>query len=87
MGPDPILARHLEDQKLTVGQTVTARWQDWRGRFAEQAKVVTLKARSVQVELLRAAGSYPAGYRLELPRFCDFERWRRQCGVMVEGRD
>ena len=81
MGPDSILTQQLEDQKLAVGQEVLARWHDACGRFCAQAKVVALRARSVQVELVRAVGGHPAGHRLELPRISDFERWTSAHGV------
>jgi hypothetical protein len=81
MGPDPILAQHIEDQKLAVGQQVLARWPDFHGSTSGPALVVSLKPRSVQVQLLRSAGSYPAGYRLELPRISDFEHWSSRHGV------
>lgn len=84
MGPDPILLRHLEDQRLSVGQRVQARWHDHRGRFSAPAMVVALKPRSVVVELQRATGSHPAGHRLKLPRLSDFEHWTRDYGVMCE---
>ncbi len=81
MGPDPILSQHLEDQRLSVGQQVLARWHDYRGRFSARAIVVALKPRAVVVELLRAAGVHPVGYRLELPRISDFEHWTSEHGV------
>lgn len=84
MGPDPILCRHLEDQKLKLGQLVIAHWKGWQGRFSIRARVVALKARSVQVELQRAAGDYPVGHRLELPRICDSERWSKDRGVSID---
>ncbi len=81
MGPDPILSQHLEDQQLAVGQQVVARWHDYRGRFSARAIVVVLKSRAVVVELLRAAGTHPAGHRLELPRISDFDHWASDYGV------
>ena len=84
MGPDPILTQRLEDQKLQVGQTVLARWHDERGRFSVPARVVALRARSVQVELLRAAGGRPVGHRIELPRISDFEHWNSEHGVVFD---
>ena len=83
MGPDSILTQQLEDQKLAVGQEVLARWNESCGRFCAQAKVVALRARSVQVELVRAAGGHPAGHRLELPRISDFEHWSSAHGVRL----
>jgi len=84
MGPDPILAQHLEDQQLAPGKQVVARWHDWRGRFAAQARVVALKPRTVLVELMRPAGAYQTGQRLELPRISDSEHWSNEHGVRLQ---
>jgi hypothetical protein len=81
MGPDPILSQHLEDQKLAVGHPVLAHWHNWRGRFSARALIVALRPRSVLVELQRATGIYPTGYRLELPRISDSEHWASDHGV------
>ena len=84
MGPDPILNQHLEDQKLRVGQTVVAFWRTPTGRARARATVVAVKPRSLVVELQRAAGSHPAGYRLELPRISDFEHWSSDHGIAFD---
>jgi len=84
MGPDPILKQQLDDQKLAVGQIVIARWHDLRGRFSGRARVIVLRTRSVQVELLVSTGSYPAGHQLELPRISDFEHWSSERGILFE---
>ena len=84
MGPDPILAQHLGEQKLQVGQQVVACWSNGLGRQRAPARLVALKPRTLVVELLRAAGGYPAGRRLELPRISDFERWSSDYGVRCE---
>jgi len=84
MGPDPILAQHLEDQKLKIGQQVVACWRTLTGRQSVRATVVALKPRSVVVALQRATGDYPLGYRLELPRISDFEHWSSDHGILFD---
>ena len=85
MGPDAILARHLAEQRLRLGQQVTACWRNGCGTQRAAAKLVAIKPRSLVVELQRPAGGHPAGCRLELPRICDFERWRSDFGVDCAG--
>ena len=81
MGPDSILAQHLMEQNLRIGQQVMACWHNGHGRQRARARVVELRMRSLIVELLVSAGGLSVGTRLELPRINDFERWSGDHGV------
>lgn len=69
---------------MTIGQKVVACWSNGNGRQRASAKVVALKPRSLVVELQCAAGGYPVGQHLELPRIGNFERWSSDYGVRCE---